>query len=74
MSEEESDIATTYPDIRNFENNEAEDKEDNPSIQITPNLGSPETQLVAQLEQANYSKVPNSRGGSNKRGGGPKFL
>ena len=53
MSEEESDATTTYPDIESFENNEVEDHENNHDIQITLNLGSPQTQPVAQPEQSN---------------------
>ena len=52
-SEEESDATTTYPDIKSFENNEAEDHENNRDIQITPNLGSQQTQPVARPEQSN---------------------
>ena len=36
-----------------FENSEAEDNENNHDIQITLNLGSPQTQPVAQPEQSN---------------------
>ena len=48
MSEEESDAKRTNPDIESFENNEAEDNKHNHDIQITPNLGSPQIQPVAQ--------------------------
>ena len=58
MSEEESD-ATTYRNIESFENNEAEDHENSHNIQITPNLGSPETQPVAKPAQSN-SKINNT--------------
>ena len=58
MSEEESDATTTYPDIESFENNELEDHENNHDIQITPNLGSAQTQPVAQPEQSN-NKINN---------------
>ena len=53
MSEEESDTTTTYPDIESFEHNEAGDKENNHGIQITPNLGSPQTRSITQTEQCN---------------------
>ena len=58
MSEEESDATTIYPDIENFENNEAEDNENNHNIQIKPTLSSPETQPAAQHEQSN-NKINN---------------
>ena len=43
MSERESDATITYPEIESFENNEAEDNKNSHEIQITPNLGSPQT-------------------------------
>ena len=42
-----------------FENSEAEDNENNHDIQITLNLGSPQTQPVAQPEQSN-NKINNT--------------
>ena len=39
MSEEESDATTAYPDISNFENNEAKDNRNNYDIQITTQPG-----------------------------------
>ena len=59
MSQEDSNATTTYPDIESFENNEAEDNKNNHDIQITPNLGSPQTQSVAQPEQSN-NKINNT--------------
>ena len=59
MSEEESDATTTYRDIEKFEKNEAEDHENSHNIQITPNLGSPETQPVAKPKQSN-NKINNT--------------
>ena len=53
MSEEESDPTRQYPVIENFENNEAEGNKHNHIIQITPNLGSPQTQPVVQHEHSN---------------------
>ena len=59
MSQEDSNATTTYPDIESFENNEAEDNKNNHDIQITPNLGSPQTQSVVQPEQSN-NKINNT--------------
>ena len=60
MSERESDATTTYPDIESFENNEAEHSGNSHEIQITPTLGSPQTQPVAQPEQSN-NKINNTK-------------
>ena len=59
ISEEDSDTTTTYPDVECFENNEAEGNKNNHNIQITLNLGSPQTQPVAQPEQSN-NKINNT--------------
>ena len=59
MSEEESHATTTYPDIESFENTEAEDNENNHDIQITANMGSPQTQPEAQPEQSK-NKINNT--------------
>ena len=61
MSEEENDATTTYPDIESFENNEVEDHKNNHNIQITLNLGSPQTQPVAQPEQPNKINNNNNK-------------
>ena len=61
MSEEENDATTTYPDIESFENNEVEDHKNNHNIQITLNLGSPQTQPVAQPEQSNKINNNNNK-------------